>query len=107
MDTEILIAEVFKRPCIWDKRIKEYANRNIVDRAWKEISKEMSVEVKFFFILPFIIRKEQLNVIFKLKQQCYSPLFLRQSFVLWPHCLCLDLISIEIFIYRYYYLSVL
>ena len=65
MDTEILIAEVFKRPCIWDKRIKEYANRNIVDGAWKEISKEMSVEGKLFFILPFYNQKRTIKLIFQ------------------------------------------
>ena len=49
MDVDQLIAAVFTKPLIWDKRMKEYANRNLVDKAWKEISKEMDSEGKFHF----------------------------------------------------------
>ena len=49
MDVDQLIAAVYKRECIWDKRKKEYANRNVVEKAWKEISIEMKVEGKFSF----------------------------------------------------------
>ena len=44
MDADKLIADVFKRPAIWDKRRHEHANRNVLDKAWKEISNEMNVE---------------------------------------------------------------
>ena len=55
MDVEQLIAAVFKRPLIWDKRMKEYANRNLVDKAWKEISKEMNSEGKFHFLMLYSV----------------------------------------------------
>ncbi|CAG9822198.1 unnamed protein product [Phaedon cochleariae] len=41
MDIEVLIAAVFKRTPIWDKRHKLHSNRNSVDRYWKEISNEI------------------------------------------------------------------
>ncbi|XP_012946492.1 uncharacterized protein LOC106014033 [Aplysia californica] len=41
MDVESLISAVLKKPAIWDKRGKDHANRNVVKRAWKDISKEL------------------------------------------------------------------
>jgi hypothetical protein len=31
MDTDTLISKVFLRPAIWDKRLKVYTNRAVVD----------------------------------------------------------------------------
>ena len=39
-----MIVAVFKRPTKWDKRTKQYANRNLVDKASKEISEEVGIE---------------------------------------------------------------
>ncbi|CAH2009659.1 unnamed protein product [Acanthoscelides obtectus] len=41
MDKELLIAAVFERTAIWNKRDKLHSNRNVVDRYWKEISIEI------------------------------------------------------------------
>lgn len=43
-DKDILISKVFLKSVIWDKRLKGHANRNVVDKAWKEIAAEMGVE---------------------------------------------------------------
>ncbi|XP_050315311.1 uncharacterized protein LOC126749663 [Anthonomus grandis grandis] len=41
MDIEILIASVYKKCPIWDKKSKLHSNRNVVDKCWKEIAEEM------------------------------------------------------------------
>ncbi|XP_064610707.1 uncharacterized protein LOC135474942 [Liolophura sinensis] len=41
MDVESLISAVFRKPAIWDKRRKDHANRNVVNRAWKEIREKL------------------------------------------------------------------
>ncbi|XP_050311195.1 uncharacterized protein LOC126746843 [Anthonomus grandis grandis] len=41
MDVEILIASVYKKCPIWDKKSKLHSNRNVVDKCWKEIAEEM------------------------------------------------------------------
>jgi len=46
MDTGTLIRIVFLRPAIWDKRLKVYTNRAVVDNCWREISGEMEVPGK-------------------------------------------------------------
>jgi len=46
MDTDTLISKVFLRPAIWDKRLKVYTNRAVVDNCWREISGEMEVPGK-------------------------------------------------------------
>jgi hypothetical protein len=35
--TEALISEVFKRPVLWDHKIKNY-NRDFVDKEWRHLS---------------------------------------------------------------------
>ncbi|CAB3261520.1 unnamed protein product [Arctia plantaginis] len=40
-NNEVLIAMVFDRPALWDKKSKFYSSRKVVDRCWKEISLEM------------------------------------------------------------------
>lgn len=44
MDVETLIAAVYKRQPLWDKRNKQHANRNTTDRLWREIATEMNLE---------------------------------------------------------------
>ena len=58
MDVDKLIVAVFKRPTIWDKRTKQYANRNLVDKAWKEISEEVGIEGKLSLFYYFYSQRE-------------------------------------------------
>ncbi|RVE49701.1 hypothetical protein evm_005676 [Chilo suppressalis] len=44
MNIEALIAKVFLNPAVWDKRDKNHANRNVVDRCWQNIAGVMGVE---------------------------------------------------------------
>lgn len=44
VDKDILISKVFLKNVIWDKRLKGYSNRNLVDKAWQEIAVEMGVD---------------------------------------------------------------
>jgi hypothetical protein len=38
MDTDTLISKVFLRPAIWDKRLKVYTNRAVVDNCWLAVA---------------------------------------------------------------------
>ena len=54
MDTakcEALITAVYKRPGLYDKSNKLYANRQYAAEAWKEISRETKIEgnLRIFF----------------------------------------------------------
>ncbi|RUS82551.1 hypothetical protein EGW08_009681, partial [Elysia chlorotica] len=44
MDVDTLIASVYERPPVWDKKHKLHRNRNVIDRLWQEISNEMQME---------------------------------------------------------------
>ncbi|XP_050714392.1 uncharacterized protein LOC126997371 [Eriocheir sinensis] len=44
MNTELLISEVFKRQPLWNKRNKFHTNKNVVDKLWAEVSKELDYE---------------------------------------------------------------
>jgi hypothetical protein len=46
MDIDTLISKMFLRPAIWDKRLKVYTNRAVVDNYWREISGEIEVPGK-------------------------------------------------------------
>lgn len=46
MDIDNLISAIFVRSPIWDKRNKNHSNRNVVEKCWKEISKEVNAEGK-------------------------------------------------------------
>lgn len=48
MDIDVLIAAVFKRTPISDKRHKLHSNQNAVDRYCKEIRKEMNYDGKYY-----------------------------------------------------------
>jgi hypothetical protein len=47
IDGDQLIALVFERQAIWDKRAKQHSNRNYVEKCWKEISIEMKIDGKY------------------------------------------------------------
>jgi hypothetical protein len=36
--TEVIISEVFKIPVLWDHTIKDYHNRDFVDKEWRNLS---------------------------------------------------------------------
>ncbi|XP_030751838.1 uncharacterized protein LOC115879266 [Sitophilus oryzae] len=42
MDKDLLIATVFEKTPVWDKKHKLHSNRTVVDKCWKEISVEMN-----------------------------------------------------------------
>jgi hypothetical protein len=44
---EALIAEVYKRPVLWDHRNKEYHNRQCVDTAWSSVAHKLGVGSKY------------------------------------------------------------
>ena len=46
MDVELLITKVRERTPLWDKRNKHHANRNIVNKLWSEVVKELDCEGK-------------------------------------------------------------
>ena len=48
MDVELLIAKVYARQSVWDKWNKHYANRNVVDKLWAEISQELNMKMMIF-----------------------------------------------------------
>ena len=50
MDNEVLIAAVYNRSSIWDKRDKYHSNRIVVENCWKEISAEMKEDGKYKII---------------------------------------------------------
>ena len=47
---EALISEVFKRPVLWDHRIKNYHNRNFVDKEWRNLSQTLNISSKYCYI---------------------------------------------------------
>lgn len=54
MEVELLISKVFERAPLWDKRDKQHANRNVTDKLWKEVSKELDCEGKNIKYLLFM-----------------------------------------------------
>ena len=54
MEVELLISKVFERAPLWDKRDKQHANRNVIDKLWKEVSKELDCEGKNIKYLLFM-----------------------------------------------------
>ena len=44
---DALIAEVYKRPVLWDHRNKEYHNRQCVDTAWSSVAHKLGVGSKY------------------------------------------------------------
>jgi hypothetical protein len=48
--TEALISEVFKRPVLWDHRLKDYQNRDCVDKEWRNLSQTLKITNKYYYI---------------------------------------------------------
>ena len=48
--TEALISEVFKRPVLWDHKIKNYRNRDVVDKEWRNLSQTLNISSKYYYI---------------------------------------------------------
>jgi hypothetical protein len=48
-NTEALLAKVFKRPVLWDHRIKSYNNRDFVDKEWRNLSQTMNISSKYYY----------------------------------------------------------
>jgi len=48
--TEALISEVFKRLVVWDHRIKDYHNRDFVDKEWRNLSQTLNISSKYYYI---------------------------------------------------------
>jgi len=44
--TEDLISEVFKRPVLWDHKIKDYQHRDFVGKEWRKLSLTMDISIK-------------------------------------------------------------
>jgi len=40
---EALISEVFKRPVLWDHRIKNYHNRDFGGKEWRNLSQTLNI----------------------------------------------------------------
>ena len=47
---EVLISEVFKRPVLWDHRIKYYHNRDFVDRECRNLSQTLNISSRYCYI---------------------------------------------------------
>jgi hypothetical protein len=45
--TETLISEVFKRPVLWDHRVKDHHNRGFVDKEWRNLSQTLNISSKY------------------------------------------------------------
>jgi len=50
MMAEALISEVFKRPVLWDHRIKNYHNRDFVDREWRNLSQTLNISSRYCYV---------------------------------------------------------
>ena len=48
--TEDLISEVFRRPVLWDHKIKDYHNRDFVDKEWRNLSQTLDISIKYYYI---------------------------------------------------------
>ena len=59
MEVELLISKVFERAPLWDKRDKQHANRNVIDKLWKEVSKELDCEGENIKYLLFMASGSQ------------------------------------------------
>jgi len=46
---EVLISEVFKRPVLWDHRIKNY-NRDFVDKKCRNLLQTLNISSKYCYI---------------------------------------------------------
>jgi hypothetical protein len=47
---EALISEGFKKPVLWDHRIKDYHNRDVVDKECRNLSQTLNISNKYSYI---------------------------------------------------------
>ena len=47
--TEALISTVFKRPVLWAHRIKNYHNRDFVDKEWRNLSQTLNISSQYYY----------------------------------------------------------
>jgi hypothetical protein len=52
---EALISEVFKKPVLWDHRIKDYRNREVVDKEWRNLSQTLNISSKYCYITFYFV----------------------------------------------------
>lgn len=55
MDANRLIAEVYKRPALWNQRHISYHNREVTNRVWLEIATIFKLPSAFIIIFLFNI----------------------------------------------------
>jgi len=48
--TEALISEVFKRPVLWDHRMKGYHNRDLIQKEWRNLSETLEISSTYYYI---------------------------------------------------------
>ena len=48
--TEALISEVFKRLLLWDHKIKDYHNRDFVDKELRNLSQALDISIKYYYV---------------------------------------------------------
>jgi hypothetical protein len=48
--TEAVISKVIKRPVLWDLQIKDYHNRDFVDKEWRNFSQTLKISSTRFYI---------------------------------------------------------
>jgi len=48
--TEALISEAFKRPVLWDHRMKGYHNRDLTEKEWRNLSQTLEISSKYYYI---------------------------------------------------------
>jgi hypothetical protein len=64
---EALISEGFKKPVLRDHRIKDYHNRDVVDKEWRNLSQTLTVSSKYcdiasvFCLHKFMYRYAELS----------------------------------------------
>ena len=40
---QLLIGEIFQRSLLWDHRLKDYHNRNVVDHEWDNVARALNI----------------------------------------------------------------
>jgi hypothetical protein len=48
--TDAVISEGFKRQVLWDHRIKDYHNRDFVDKEWRNLSQTLNLSSKCYYL---------------------------------------------------------
>jgi len=56
--TDALFSKGFKRPVLWDHRIKDYHNRDLVDKEWRNLSQALNLYLVYTQVYVQICRTE-------------------------------------------------